>query len=153
MKKKWLLWLDDVLLHAKTIPELLQAIEMLFGMCAEQNIKLHPAKCILFAKSIRWYGRLISSEGIRYDPRRMEGLLSMEPPQTGANLQQFVCALQWVKNGIPEFSRLVAPLHEFLERVYTFAGKRTKKAVTRVKLQSLGWSEIEHDAFANASRL
>ena len=89
----------------------------------------------------------MSAQGIRYDPRRLEGLLSLEPPSSGSNLQQFVCALQWVKQGIPNFTELVAPLHEFMERVYDHVGKRTKRAVTRVQLDKLGWGKTELDAF------
>lgn len=51
------------------------------------------------------------SEGIRYDPRRLDGLFTMSHPTIGANLQQLVCALEWVKQGIPNFTNLVAPLH------------------------------------------
>ena len=65
----------------------------------------------------------------------------MEPPSSGSNFQQFGCALQWVKQGIPNFKELVAPLHEFMERVYDHVGKRTKRAVTRVQLDTLGWGK------------
>ena len=147
LKPNILCWLDDILLHAPTVDKLLESIQSFFGMCAEYNLKLHPAKCTLFAKEIRWCGRLLSAEGIRYDPRRLEGLLTMKPPTNGANLQQFICALQWVKQGIPNFTELVAPLHEFMERVYDHATKRTKRAVVRVQLSTLGWGKTELDAF------
>lgn len=46
-------------------------------MCAEQNLKLDPRKCILFVKSIMLCDRLISADEIRYDPKRIERLLNM----------------------------------------------------------------------------
>ena len=101
LKQLLLLWLDDFLLHEKTANGLPAAIRDLFKFCAERNMKLNPSKCVLYAITIRWYGRQISSDGIRYDPKKLEGLLKMEPPQTIAHLQQFICALQWVKKGIP----------------------------------------------------
>ena len=100
----------------------------------------------MYSTSIRWRGRSISAGGVRYDPRRLEGLLKMEPPTTGAHLQQFLCALQWVRNGIPQLSELVQPLHDFMERVYHRAGKRTKKAVTLFKILSLGWDNTDTEA-------
>lgn len=45
----------------------------------------------------------------------------MEPPTIGAHLQKFIFALQWVHQGIPNFTKLVAPLHYFMERVYAAA--------------------------------
>ena len=147
IKANILSWLDDVLIHAPTVDGLLESIRSFFEVCKDYNLKLHPSKCTVFATEIRWCGRLVSAQGIRYDPRRLEGLLSMEPPSSGSNLQQFVCALQWVKQGIPNFTELVAPLHEFMERVYDHVGKRTKRAVTRVRLDTLGWGKTELDAF------
>ncbi len=129
--------------------KLLKSVRSFFELCAKYNIKLHPAKCILFTKEVRWCDRLISADGIRYDPRGLDRLLSMAPPTTGAHLQQFVCALQWVKQGIPNFTELISPLHDFMERVYTLTEKRTKRAVGRVLLASHGWGKTELDAFEN----
>lgn len=71
----------------------------------------------------------------------------MQPPTTGEHLQQFNCALQWVKTGIPEFTSLIEPLHSFLEIVYERAGARTKRAVSKITLSDLGWGKEEEDDF------
>lgn len=147
-----LYWLDDLLLHHSTVDCLLKAIRELLALCSERNIKLHPGKSILFASTVRWCDRLVSADGIRYDPRRLEGLLNMEPPTTGAHLQQFICALQWVRNGIPQFTELVSPLHEFMERVYDRAGKRTRRAVARFQLSNLSWDDTERKPFEASKR-
>lgn len=84
----FLIWLDDLLLHRQTPEELLDSIEEFFKICVKYNLKLHPGKCVLFANDIRWCGRLISADGVKFDPRRMGGLVTMEPPVTGADLQQ-----------------------------------------------------------------
>ena len=147
LKGKLLAWLDDLLLHAQTESGLIDTVEQMLQFCAEQNIKLHPAKCLFFAREIRWCGCMVSESGIRYDPRRPDGLLNMEPPTSGANLQQFICALQWVKSGIPNFTDLISPLHYFMEKVYVRAGKRTKLAVSQNKLSNFGWGNTELRAF------
>ena len=147
LRRQLLCWLDDALIHDATISGLLKSIRRFFALCVKYNLKLHPAKCQLFSKSIRWCGRLISPAGVRYDPAHLNGLLSMQLPTTGEHLQQFLCALQWVRNGIPKFSELVQPLHNFMESVYTRAGKRTKRAVARLRLSTLGWDHVHTKAF------
>lgn len=143
----FLLWLDDMLLHHHSIDGFLNTIELFLTTCENNNIRLHPEKCIFFAKEIRWYGRLISSEGVKFDPRRLSSLLDMQPPSTGGQLQKFMCALQWVKQGIPNFTTLTDPLHCFLENIYSHCEKRTKRAVARVLLSDLGWGRSEMNAF------
>jgi hypothetical protein len=76
---------------------------------------------------------------VRFDPRRLQGLRDMTPPVTGAALQQFVFALNWIRSALPEFSRLVGPLHDLLEAVYQrAAGKRRKTAAAKVPLSEVG---------------
>lgn len=147
LKKSVLAWLDDILGFAVSDAALLIVLENFFSMCASYNLKLHPGKCELYSDVVRWCGRLISKEGIKFDPRNMDGLLNMEPPNHGGDLQQFLCALQWVKTCIPQFNALIEPLHLFMENVYEVAGKRTKRAVSRVRLTTLAWGDAELTCF------
>lgn len=152
LKNNLLFWLDDILLYDTSPKKLFASTRIFFQFCVKRNLRLHPGKCVLFSTSVRWGGRLISAKGIRYDPARHEVLLNMESPTNGAHLQQFLCALQWVKNGILSFSEIAEPLHAFMELVYAKASKRTKSAVGRVQLVDLGWSERENDAFESCKR-
>lgn len=46
--------------------------------------------------------------------------------KTGDHLRQYVCELQWIRNGIPGFPEIVAPLLQIMERIYIQTVKRTK---------------------------
>ena len=94
----------------------------------------------------------MSADGIKYDPRRMTAFPAMEPPTTGAHLQQFLCALQWVKQGLPQFSDLVKTLHEFMERFLERAEKRTRQSVSRVSLSALRFASNEKAGFENCKQ-
>lgn len=54
---------------------------------AKNNFKLHPEKCTLLSRSIRWYGRIMTSEAALFDPRFTDGIRNMSRPKTGADLQ------------------------------------------------------------------
>lgn len=53
-----------------------------------------PCKVYFVAMTIKRRGLLISSKGVRVDPRGLDGLLSMADPHTGVLLQQLLCALE-----------------------------------------------------------
>lgn len=78
-------WLDDALIHAHTVNGLIESIMSFLVIWAHHNIKLHPAKCSVFAIEARWYIRLVPGNGLHYDPRRLDRLLSMEPLTTSSN--------------------------------------------------------------------
>lgn len=87
LKKNDLYWLDGVIMYGSSLTELIAVINISFAICSEHNMKLHPNKCVLYSTSIQWCGRVVSKDGVRFDPRLLDSLLKMEPPSIGIDLQ------------------------------------------------------------------
>lgn len=147
LQDQLLLWIDDILGHDHAISGLLSLLRQFFQICREYNLKLHAKKCHFFLKQVVWCGRNISKDGIKFDPSGLSALLEMPKPQTGAELQQFVCAVGWMRTSIPEYTKLIEPLYSLLEEVYKIAKGRKKRAVTKVELLQAGWSQRHADCF------
>ena len=148
-----LIWLDDLLLYATTIEEMFDAITALFKLCIKFNLKLNAKKCHFFQDSIKWCGRIIDKHGIKQDPERIIALSSIPTPTTAQQLQQFVCACNWMRVSLPNFTEVIAPLRQILEVAYQTVGKRTSAAVKNVKLEALGWTTIHDTAFQSVISL
>jgi hypothetical protein len=73
-------------------------------------LKLHASKCVLFATKVRYCKRSITKDGVRFDPKNMEALQTIQLPQNGADLVQYVAAVKWKRSAIPNYSKRVAPL-------------------------------------------
>jgi hypothetical protein len=114
---------------------LLQVLEHFFKTCLQHGLFLHAAKCNLYGTEVRYCGRIITEEGMRYDPRTMYTLQHMGTPQNGGDLVQYVAALNWMRSSVPLFAEKVAPLQDLLEVVYNEAKGRTKKKATSVSLE------------------
>jgi Reverse transcriptase (RNA-dependent DNA polymerase) len=84
--------LDDCQLHTKT-DDLLATLNLFFKKCLEHGLKLHASKCEFFATTVRYCGMLITKDGVRFDPKNMEALQTMQEPQNGADLVQYVEAV------------------------------------------------------------
>jgi hypothetical protein len=48
---------------------------------------------VLVAATVHYCGRLITKDGIRFDPKNIEDLQEMREPQNGADLVQYVAAI------------------------------------------------------------
>lgn len=129
--KTLLIWLDDILAYARSTQELLAVLEELFAVCNKYNLKLNPKKCELYNTEVKFCGKIISGEGTRQDPERIKALLEMPPPKNAADLQQYLCALNWMRHYIPDFARHSKPLRKVLERhaAGTNRKSRTLKAI------------------------
>jgi Reverse transcriptase (RNA-dependent DNA polymerase) len=109
-------WLDDCLLHTKTEDDLVATLSFFFKKCQEHRLKLYASKCVLFASTVGYCGRLITKDGVRFDPKNMEALQTMQEPQNGADLVQYVAAVNWMRSAIPNYSNLEAPLQAALAK-------------------------------------
>ena len=131
--KNILIWLDDWLLHATTFAEHMELMETFPRLCRDWNFTLSPGKRSLVTQKAKWCGRIVTAEGITLDPRRIDGLLSMQRPETAGDLQQFICAINWMRKGIPEYNKNVGPLQALLLAL-TKRHHSKKNALEKVKL-------------------
>jgi hypothetical protein len=111
-------WLDDNMIHVTDEEKLLEVLEYFFKKCLQHGIFLHAVKCNLYGTEVRYCGRIITAEGVRYDPRTISTLQHMGTPQNGGDLVQYVAALNWMRSSLPLFAEKAAPLQDLLEVVY-----------------------------------
>jgi Reverse transcriptase (RNA-dependent DNA polymerase) len=138
-------WLDDCLLHTKTEDDLFATLNLFFKNCQEHELNLQASKCVFFATTVRYCESLITKDGVRFDSKNMEALQTMHEPQNGADLVQYVAAVNWMRSAIPNHSKRVEPLHagkiklQPQCRCYTFEDQRSKR-LSKIYKQ-LSWSQ------------
>jgi hypothetical protein len=130
-------WLNDCLLHAKTEDDSLATLNFFFKQCQEHRLTLHSSKFVLFFTTMRSCGRLITKDGVHFDQNNMEALQTMHELQNGADLAQYVAAVNWIRSAITNYSKRVAPLQAALAIVFEGKSHRTKKATAAVSLLHL----------------
>ena len=59
-----LLYLDDIIVHAKTFKAELERLRSVFTRLREAGLKLSPKKCHLFKKRVVFLGHVVSEEGM-----------------------------------------------------------------------------------------
>ena len=73
-------YLDDILIHSPDVPIHLIHMRQLFQRLREADLKLNREKCNFFKSHIQYLGHLISGEGIKPLPEKLERIKEM-PPQ------------------------------------------------------------------------
>ena len=149
LRKNMKAWLDDFNLHAGSEDELHDLLEKFFQICGKYGLFLSAKKCVFFAKSLKWCGRIIKPEIYTLDPSRIQGLRDMELPTSAGEVSQFFHCCRWMSLAIPNFAARVAPLTEVLEEAHKLSGKRTRKSIQNIALSSLSWGAVHEKAFRN----
>jgi hypothetical protein len=129
--------LDKCLLHTKTEDDLLATLNFFFKKCKEHGLKLRASECVFFASTVRYCERLITKDGVRFELKNMEALQTMQQPQNGADLVQYVATVNWMRSAIPNYSKRVAPLQAALANIFEGKSRRSKEAAAAVSLLHL----------------
>jgi hypothetical protein len=108
-------------------------------------LKLHASKCVLFETTVRYYGWLVSKDGVHFDPKNTEALHTMREPQTGADFAQYIAAVKWMRSAIHNYSKGIVPLPTALATVFEGKYRRTKNFAAALSLIHLWGPEEQAD--------
>jgi hypothetical protein len=150
-----ILWIDDLLVMAKTFKEFLQAMRTMFELCQERMLVLSVKKCELGGSKVKWCGRVVSREGVKMEARSVAAFMEMSTPKTAGDLSTFYHALTWMSEALVRWSEISAPLKKLLDAIIESVNstdKKTGKITTlrkyeKVRLANAGWSVVHQQAF------
>ncbi len=110
-------YLDNILCYLKSFIEQVESLRRVLRALQHHGVKLKPEKCEMFRREVRYVGRLVSSEGVRVDPRDLEAVQSLthKMPQTVGDVRRLLSFLSYYRSSIQDFSRVAKPLYEFLQ--------------------------------------
>ena len=66
--------IDDFLIHAKTLENLLQLVKEVMRPLREANLKLQPEKCFFLQTEVTYLVHIISKDGVRPNPKKLEAV-------------------------------------------------------------------------------
>ena len=131
LKKGWVKnYLDDVIVMADSHKQLIERLSELFKLLSDSGVKLNLNKCDLVKNEVKFLGHVVSEQGSKPDPKNVEAIRSMKPPQNVRDVRRFVGMTAFYRKFVPKFSNIASPL--------------TK--LTKIK-QKFEWSEKCQQAF------
>ena len=68
-------FLDDLVAHSRIRMHHPYHLRLVFERCWHYLVRLNPHKCVFCVKSVHLLGFIVSKEGIRVDPLKVEAIL------------------------------------------------------------------------------
>lgn len=140
---------DHLLIYASPIDEFLVVLDRVYCTLEKYDIYLGLDKFCLYTQHAKKCGRVITPDGVIYDPAKSQTLIDIPEPQTADELQQFLRVAGWMRNSLVDFVRVSAPLHNRLQAALAGA-KRTKHVAARL---SLTLTYVERASFGQVKQL
>lgn len=73
-------YIDDVIIFSNNKEEHLHHLQKIFAKLVEANLKVNLNKTEFLKSEVEYLGFLITSEGIRRDPKKMNAVANIQPP-------------------------------------------------------------------------
>lgn len=97
--------IDDVIVHAQSIQELISRLRRVFERLRKCNLKLNRSKCELGLQEISVLGHVILGDGIKPDPKKTQAILETPSPRNIAELRSFLGTCGYMSKFIPDYAK------------------------------------------------
>ena len=134
------IYLDDVLVHAKTRQEHDENLERVFQRIRQYNLGVNLDKCSFAQPEVKYLGFIIGGGIQRPDPDRFQSVLDFPLPNDAKSLQRFIGMCGFFQNFIPKYSDMASVFYKKLENfgIWTDSEKSTftkvKEAISKAVL-------------------
>ena len=136
-----LVYIDDILIiqrEGESESDHLQKVETVLTRLQNKGFRANLRKSFFMQKQVEYLGFLLTSEGIRPQPKKVEAMDRMQPPTNPRQLKQFLGMVNFYRDVWPRRSHILAPLNKL-------TGIKTKK--------DWYWGKEEEQAFMEAKEM
>lgn len=125
-------YLDDIVVVSETFEAHIRSLREVAERLRKANLSVNMEKSKFCLKELPYLGYILSSEGLRPNPDRVEAIINYERPNSIRSLRRFLGMANYYRRFIPFFSNYTAPLTDLL----------------RKKPKSIRWNEMAEQAFS-----
>lgn len=114
------IYVDDVLVSARTFDEHLHCLKILFEKILVSGMSFKFEKCKFFQTSIKFLGHIVTPEGVKIDPAKLDTVQSFPCPRNKRDVQSFIGFCNFYRRFADHHADLVAPLIELVKKDVPF---------------------------------
>ena len=107
---------DDIIVHGKDDDDHDETVVKMLNRCREVGLKLNKSKCVMGVTELVFIGDLLTNEGVKPDPSKIDAIVNMDRPIDKPGLQRFLGMVNYLARYIPDLSNRTAPLRVLLDK-------------------------------------
>jgi hypothetical protein len=115
-----LAYLDDLIIVWPSFQKHISDLKQVFERLKHFGLRANRSKCCFARESINYLGHVITKDGIRVNPLKVEAIVKMIPPNNVKKLKSFIQMCSWFRRFVPDFSDVARPLTDLLKKNATW---------------------------------
>ena len=85
-----MVFIDDMLIYSRDEQEQEQHLKMVLQTLREKRLYAKLSKCDFWLKEVSFLCHIVSAEGIRVDPAKIEAMVNWKPPRSVTEVRIFL---------------------------------------------------------------
>ncbi|XP_060801401.1 uncharacterized protein K02A2.6-like [Amyelois transitella] len=82
----------------------------------EVGIRLNKSKCLFFQNEINYLGHIISKEGLKKDPAKLEAIINAPVPNNVTEVRSWIGMVGYYSKFVPQLSVKLKPMYDLLQK-------------------------------------
>ncbi|XP_050314887.1 uncharacterized protein LOC126749236 [Anthonomus grandis grandis] len=111
-----LVYMDDIIIFSTSLQEHLNNLKLVFERLLSFNMKIQLDKCEFLKKDVEFLGHIITAEGVKPNPRKIEAIKNFKIPNTPKEIKSFLGLVGYYRKFIKDFAKITKPLTNCLKK-------------------------------------
>ena len=113
-------FIDDIWVYSRDEQEHEQHLKIVLQTLKEKKLYAKLSKCNFWLKEVSFLGHIVSVEGIRVDPAKIEAVVNWKPPRSVTEVRSFLGLVGYYRRFVKGFSVRASPLTKLLRKGVKF---------------------------------
>ena len=110
-----IVYLDDILIFSQSKEEHLEHVKLVLSTLKNEKLLINLKKCSFMKKELIYLGFIVSEEGLKMDPEKIQVILDWPTPRSVFEVRIFHGLASFYRKFIRFFSQICAPIIETIK--------------------------------------
>ncbi len=139
-------YMDDLLIIMRGILDAhLQKMETVLTRLRDAGLKVNAAMSLFCAYEIEYLGYILTRDGIKPQPKKVQAIFALSPPNNMKELRRFLGMVQYCQDMWARCSEMLATLTDLVGE----CGEKKTTRKNKIKKKPWQWDPIHQQAFDN----
>ncbi|KAK8700519.1 hypothetical protein V6N13_018914 [Hibiscus sabdariffa] len=152
-------FIDDIPVYSWTEEDHDRHLRLVLQTLLENQLYAKLSKCEFWIREVVFLGHVVSSEGIRVDPKKVEAVVNWKQPKSVTKIRSFLGLAGYYRRFVSGFSKVATPLTKLLQKGVKYewsdarqqAFEKLKEALTNAPVLIQPVSGKEFVVYSDAS--